>query len=103
MSFVRKFLVFKQWQMRAQSHTAWILLAISVTINAATLFAVKELSMWYPVIIFTIILGALTLIGYLDVKYKIFDKEASLTNERNPEIQEILKILREIQFNMRKE
>lgn len=44
------------------------------------------------VIIFSVLFIALImLIGYLDVKYKVYDAEVSMNNNFNPELQKILR------------
>lgn len=95
MSFTDFMMRMKLYQMRAQSHTGYVVTALSLAVAIATYMKVSNLSGWYSVGIFGGIVGANLLIGYLDVRYRLFSKEISLNNTHNPELQEILRILKE--------
>ena len=91
MSLSDKLLKMKLYQMRAQSHTGYIITALSLAVTLATYLKVSNISAWYGVAIFLVIVLVNLLIGYLDVKHDVFSKEISLNNKYNPEMQELLR------------
>lgn len=91
MSFSDRFFTFKVWQMRAQSHTGWILSALSLAVALATYFKISNISGKYALVIFFSVIIFNCVIGYLDVTKGGFRKEISIYNKNNPEMQELLK------------
>ncbi len=90
-----RLLKLKLYQMRAQSHTGFIVSALTLAVGLAAYMKLSNISGWYALALFGFILVANTCIGYFDVKYKIFSKEISINNEHNQEMQELLRLLRE--------
>jgi hypothetical protein len=88
---IDKALYLKFYLIRAQGHVGYILQTALITVSAATYFKLSNINGWYTIPLFAIILGAQLAIGWLDVRYGIVQRETSLFNKYNPEIQELLR------------
>lgn len=93
MTLVDIYLSLKVRLMRAQSHTGFIIMPATLTATIATYFKVSNISSWYSILVFLLLIAVQILIGHLDVKYGVFAKETSLNNQHNPEVQKLLERL----------
>ena len=87
-----KLLLWKLYWNRANSHLSLplsILEKIGLLIVVLKVFNVTN---WYIVgAVFVVLIVLFFYIGFLDVKYKIIDRETSLSNSFNPEMQILLR------------